>query len=142
MLPRPDVILTHESDLDGLISGVLLKRLARKLFNIVDLERQMREIGLHLHRPASGKTAKLDEFFAARRFQENQFRSARRLVSIDFLKPENLAIKFHRAFQIIHTVTRMQQFRDNAHGERIARLFGRVQAANPLCSRPGLLGAT
>src|SRR5437899_5218667 len=33
MLPRPDVILTHESDLDGLISGVLLKRLARKLFN-------------------------------------------------------------------------------------------------------------
>lgn len=34
MLPRPDIILTHESDLDGLISGVLLKRLARKLFNI------------------------------------------------------------------------------------------------------------
>src|SRR5258706_3332317 len=34
MLPRPDVILTHESDLDGLISGVLLQRLARKVFNI------------------------------------------------------------------------------------------------------------
>ena len=33
-LPRPDVILTHESDLDGLISGVLLQRLARKVFNI------------------------------------------------------------------------------------------------------------
>ncbi|MCX6905236.1 MAG: DHH family phosphoesterase [Verrucomicrobia bacterium] len=32
-LPRPDVILTHESDLDGLISGILLQRLARKLFN-------------------------------------------------------------------------------------------------------------
>jgi oligoribonuclease NrnB/cAMP/cGMP phosphodiesterase (DHH superfamily) len=32
-LPRPDVILTHESDLDGLVSGVLLQRLARKLFN-------------------------------------------------------------------------------------------------------------
>lgn len=31
-LPRPDVIFTHESDLDGLISGVLLQRLARKLF--------------------------------------------------------------------------------------------------------------
>ena len=31
-LPKPDVILTHESDLDGLVSGVLLKRLARKLF--------------------------------------------------------------------------------------------------------------
>jgi oligoribonuclease NrnB/cAMP/cGMP phosphodiesterase (DHH superfamily) len=31
-LPRPDVILTHESDLDGLVGGVLLKGLARKLF--------------------------------------------------------------------------------------------------------------
>ncbi len=32
-LSRPDVILTHESDLDGLVAGVLLQRLARKLFN-------------------------------------------------------------------------------------------------------------
>lgn len=30
-LPKPDVIFTHESDLDGLISGVLLRRLAKKL---------------------------------------------------------------------------------------------------------------
>ena len=32
-LPRPDIIITHESDLDGLVSGVLLQRLAEKLFN-------------------------------------------------------------------------------------------------------------
>ncbi|HEY0456247.1 MAG TPA: DHH family phosphoesterase [Verrucomicrobiae bacterium] len=31
-LPKPDVILTHESDLDGLVSGILLRRLARKIF--------------------------------------------------------------------------------------------------------------
>ena len=31
-LPRPEVILTHESDLDGLLSGLLLRRLARQLF--------------------------------------------------------------------------------------------------------------
>jgi oligoribonuclease NrnB/cAMP/cGMP phosphodiesterase (DHH superfamily) len=31
-LPRPEVIITHESDLDGLVSGVLLQRLARKMF--------------------------------------------------------------------------------------------------------------
>jgi hypothetical protein len=31
-LTKPDVILTHESDLDGLVAGVLLQRLARKLF--------------------------------------------------------------------------------------------------------------
>ena len=30
--PRPEVIITHESDLDGLVAGVLLQRLAQKLF--------------------------------------------------------------------------------------------------------------
>lgn len=33
-LPRPQVIFTHESDLDGLVSGVLLQRLARKIFDV------------------------------------------------------------------------------------------------------------
>jgi hypothetical protein len=32
-LVRPDVILTHESDLDGFVSGLLLQRLAKRLFN-------------------------------------------------------------------------------------------------------------
>lgn len=32
-LPKPEIILTHESDLDGLLSGLLLRRLARKLFD-------------------------------------------------------------------------------------------------------------
>lgn len=31
-LPKPDVIFTHESDLDGFVSGLLLQRLARALF--------------------------------------------------------------------------------------------------------------
>jgi len=31
-LPKPEVILTHESDLDGFLSGVLLQRLARHFF--------------------------------------------------------------------------------------------------------------
>ena len=30
-LPKPQIILTHESDLDGLVAGVLLQRLAHKL---------------------------------------------------------------------------------------------------------------
>jgi len=33
-LSRPEVIITHESDLDGLVAGVLLKRLAQSLFGI------------------------------------------------------------------------------------------------------------
>ncbi|HEX3988117.1 MAG TPA: DHH family phosphoesterase, partial [Verrucomicrobiae bacterium] len=32
-LVRPDVILTHESDLDGFVSGLLLQRLAKSLYN-------------------------------------------------------------------------------------------------------------
>ena len=31
-LPKPEVILTHESDLDGFVSGILLQRLAKALF--------------------------------------------------------------------------------------------------------------
>jgi oligoribonuclease NrnB/cAMP/cGMP phosphodiesterase (DHH superfamily) len=32
-LVKPDVIITHESDLDGLVAGVLLQRLAQSLFH-------------------------------------------------------------------------------------------------------------
>ncbi|MDB6040556.1 MAG: Phosphoesterase, partial [Verrucomicrobiales bacterium] len=32
VLPKPEVICTHESDLDGFVSGLLLQRLAQKLF--------------------------------------------------------------------------------------------------------------
>jgi DHH family putative phosphoesterase len=32
ILPQPEVILTHESDLDGLVAGLLLQRLAKHLF--------------------------------------------------------------------------------------------------------------
>ena len=33
-LPKPDVIFTHESDLDGFVAGILLHRLARHLYGI------------------------------------------------------------------------------------------------------------
>jgi hypothetical protein len=31
-LPKPEVVCTHESDLDGLVAGILLQRLGQKLF--------------------------------------------------------------------------------------------------------------
>src|SRR5438093_5278503 len=31
-LPKPEVILTHESDLDGFVAGILMQRLAKALF--------------------------------------------------------------------------------------------------------------
>jgi hypothetical protein len=33
-LPKPQIIFTHESDLDGLVSGLLLQRLARQIFEV------------------------------------------------------------------------------------------------------------
>jgi hypothetical protein len=33
-LPKPEVIITHESDLDGFLSGLLLQRLAKHLFGV------------------------------------------------------------------------------------------------------------
>lgn len=33
-LPKPELILTHESDLDGMLSGMLLQRLAQHLFGV------------------------------------------------------------------------------------------------------------
>ena len=33
-LPKPEVIITHESDLDGFVSGLLLQRLAKHLFGL------------------------------------------------------------------------------------------------------------
>jgi DHHA1 domain len=33
-LSKPEIIITHESDLDGLIAGVLLQRLAERLFGV------------------------------------------------------------------------------------------------------------
>jgi hypothetical protein len=34
-LPKPEVICTHESDLDGFVAGLLLQKLAQKLFDIL-----------------------------------------------------------------------------------------------------------
>lgn len=52
-LPKPEIILTHESDLDGLLSGLLLRRLARKLFD--------QDIRLEAHHYHSWKQRQLRE---------------------------------------------------------------------------------
>lgn len=65
-LPKPDVILVHESDLDGFVSGLLLRRLARHLFN-----EDVRLEAWHTHawqqRPLSENTAWVADFAFDRR---------------------------------------------------------------------------
>ena len=52
-LPKPEVILTHESDLDGFLSGLLLQRLAKHLFGV--------EIPLQAYHYQAWKTRDLRE---------------------------------------------------------------------------------
>lgn len=60
-LPKPDVIITHESDLDGLIAGVLLQRLARKLFN-ADIPMEAYHYHLWRQRELREKSAWVTDF--------------------------------------------------------------------------------
>lgn len=55
-LPQPDVILTHESDLDGLVAGVLLHRLAKRLFE-VDVRLEAWNYNGWRNRPMTEKSA-------------------------------------------------------------------------------------
>lgn len=55
-LPHPDVILTHESDLDGLVAGVLLQRLSKKLFN-ADVRMEAWNYNGWRNRPMTEKSA-------------------------------------------------------------------------------------
>jgi oligoribonuclease NrnB/cAMP/cGMP phosphodiesterase (DHH superfamily) len=52
-LPKPDIIFTHESDLDGLVAGLMLQKLAKKLYN--------RDVPLEAHHYNYWKTRELRE---------------------------------------------------------------------------------
>jgi len=70
-LPKPDVIITHESDLDGFVSGHLLQRLARKLFD-ADVPLQAWNYNNWERRPLREKSAWVSDLnFAARMDREN-----------------------------------------------------------------------
>ncbi len=65
-LPMPDVVITHESDLDGLLAGVLLQRLARKLFD-TDVRLEAYHYNLWKQRELREKSAWVTDFaFEAR----------------------------------------------------------------------------
>ncbi len=69
--PKPEVIITHESDLDGFVSGHLLQRLARKLFD-TDVPLQAWNYNNWERRSLSEQSAWVcDLNFAARMDREN-----------------------------------------------------------------------
>ena len=69
--PKPEVIITHESDLDGFVSGHLLQRLAHKLFD-TNVPLQAWNYNNWERRPLREKSAWVcDLNFAARMDREN-----------------------------------------------------------------------
>ena len=53
----------------------MLRQVPAKFIETVHLEREMREIGLHLHRAAAGEKADFNLLLAFGRLEKNQFRT-------------------------------------------------------------------
>ncbi|MEK7706719.1 MAG: DHHA1 domain-containing protein [Verrucomicrobiota bacterium] len=68
-LPKPDVIFTHESDLDGLIAGILLQRLAKKVFH-TDVPLEAHHYNFWKQREPREKAAWVTDFTFETRFDK------------------------------------------------------------------------
>src|SRR5438552_327174 len=63
----------------GVFDSQLFEMFA-ELLQTLDLERQVRQVRLHLDRAAGGEMTKLDQLFTGRRLEEYQFRATGRFV--------------------------------------------------------------
>ena len=91
----PDVVITHESDLDGLLAGVLLQRLARKLFD-TDVRLEAYHYNLWKQRELREKSAWVTDFtFEARLDKPNWLVVDHHVTEV---KPQNA--------QLIHDVNK------------------------------------
>ena len=94
-LPVPDVVITHESDLDELLAGVLLQRLARKLFN-TDVRLEAYHYNVWKQRELREKSAWVTDFtFEARLDKPNWLVVDHHVTEV---KPQNA--------QLIHDVSK------------------------------------
>jgi hypothetical protein len=106
-----------------------------KFVEACDFKGEVREVGLDFYGFTFWEMANLDFFVAFWRFEKNEFRAARRFVPANFFEAENLAIKFHRAFEIVHAIARVQQFCDFAHAQKfyqsaVQKPMSKVDAVN------------
>src|SRR6478735_4469626 len=61
-------------------------------------------------------------------------------MAFDFLQAEDVAIEFHRAFEVVDPVTRMQKLPSQTHGRSLARLppwASRFSSGISRCARRG-----
>jgi hypothetical protein len=91
------------------VSRALDPEMFAEFVKAVHLERQVREVRLHLNRPAGREAANLDLLLTLWRFQKNQFRAARRFVPADLLQAECFLVELYRLLQVVHPVSRVKQ---------------------------------
>ena len=124
---------TTEHTKAGTVTGsrALVDALLREGIEAVHFKSQVREVRLHLHRARVGEVAQFDEFLALGRLEENQLRTARRLVAAHFHQAEDFPVKLHGRFKVIHPVAGMVEFANNVHGRNHTspRLRGKRSAA-------------
>ena len=80
----------------------------------------MGKIRLHLHVAAGWEVANFNQLFALWCFEEDQFRTAWGFVALDLIEPEDFAVEFHRALDVVHAVARVQKLRADCHAPTIA----------------------
>lgn len=86
-----------------------------KFSETIDLESEMREIGLDLNRAAGWEMANLNFLLAFGSFEENELGAARRFVAARFGQAENIFIKGDRFFEVAHAIACVQKFFNRAH---------------------------
>jgi hypothetical protein len=85
----------------------------RELLQVVHLEREVHQVGLHLHRLRAGRhLAQLNLLLAVRRGDERQLRPAGRGVPARDLQPEGLLVEFHGALKVVQAHAGVEELCD------------------------------
>src|ERR1700736_2908325 len=78
-------------------------------FEIVHFECEVRDIRTHVYGTAPIELADLDLFITARGFEEDQFRTARRLRTVGFFQSKHVLVKMDSLVQIRNSVTGVKE---------------------------------
>ena len=99
-----------------------------EVLKAVHIESEVSQIRLYPHWTSGRELAQLDHFLAGGRFQENEFRTARRLVPAHLFESEDVLIEQHGFFKVVHAISRVKKFSDLAHEVKIARISNKAIA--------------
>src|SRR5262249_39335144 len=80
-----------------------------------DLEGEVSQVGLDLHRAARWIEAQFDQFLAAGRFQEDQLRAARRFMAAHLFQAKHVLVELHRLLEVVEPITGVKELANALH---------------------------